>query len=240
MMLKRPLRIFARSAALIGTTGLIALAGAGMASAHVTAQPSTVAKGSTGEITLRVPDEDAHAGTIKVALTLPLDHPIASVSTKPVPGWTAQTTTTKLDKPVRTDEGAELTEAVRTVTWTADPGTRIEPEQFQEFTFLAEQIPESTDQLLLPATQTYDNGDVVQWDQPPAAPGAPEPEHPAPSVTLVAKTTTQTVTPTSATQSTGGQDAMARWLAGVGLGLAVIGLGVALTSTLRGRRGPSA
>lgn len=238
-MLNRPLRLFARASAVIGTAGLVALAGAGMASAHVTAQPGTAVKGSTSEITFRVPDEDDQAGTVKVTVTLPSDHPFASVNTKPIPGWTAEVAMAKLDKPVRTDSGAELTDVPHTVTWTANPGTRINPEQFQEFTILVETIPTETDKLLLPAVQTYDNGNVVQWDQPPAAPGAPEPEHPAPSVNLVADTSTQSVAPTSATQTTG-QDATARWLAGIGLGLAVIGLGIALAGAFRGRRGSSA
>lgn len=227
----RPLRVFTRAAAVTGTAGLVVLAGAGMASAHVTAQPGTAVKGSTGEITFRVPDEEARAGTVRLDVTLPLDHPIASVRTKSVPGWTAQIATAKLDKPVRTDEGAELTEAVRTVTWTANPGTRIEPGQFQEFTILAETMPESTDKLVLPATQTYDNGEVMRWDQPPAAPGAPEPEHPAPTVTLLAGPANL-----DGASATPGADVSARWLGGTAVVLGALGLGVAVGAVLVARR----
>jgi periplasmic copper chaperone A len=236
----RPLRRFTRVAAVIATTGLVALAGAGVASAHVTVQPGTAAKGSNGDITFRVPDEDQSAGTVKVEVTLPLDHPIASVSTKAIPGWTAQTTNAKLDKPVKTSGGADVTEAVRTITWTAQPGTRIEPGQSQGFTMTASTLPDDTDKLVMPATQTYDNGKVVRWDQPPAAPGTPKPEHPAPTVTLTANTTAAQGTPgqvnTADSQDMSGQDGMARWLGGIAIGLAVIALGIALGAARRGRR----
>jgi periplasmic copper chaperone A len=225
----RPPQPVIRVATLVGTTGLVALLGAGIASAHVTAQPGTAVKGSTSEIVFRVPDEDARAGTVKVEVTLPLDHPIPSVSTKPVPGWTAQSTKVKLDKPIRTDEGTEVTDAVQTVTWTAEPGTRIAPGQFEEFTILASTLPDNTDKLVMPATQTYDDGKVVRWDQQPAAPGAPEPDNPAPAVTLL----TNAANPPSAAP---GQDTTARWLAGFAVALAALGLGVAFGAVLRGRR----
>jgi periplasmic copper chaperone A len=243
MTMNRPLRRLTRTAAVIATTGLVALAGAGVASAHVTAQPGTAAKGSIGEITFRVPDEDPSAGTIKLEVTLPLDHPIASVSTTPIPGWTAQTTMAKLDKPVKTADGTEITQAVQTITWTAQPGTRIQPGQAQNFTIMAKTIPNDTDKLLMPATQTYDNGEVERWDQPPAAPGTPKPEHPAPLVTLTANTTAAQgmsgmpgQVNTAASQDMSGPDTTARWLGGIALGLAVIALGIALSSARRGRR----
>lgn len=242
-MMYRPLRLFARAAAVISTTGLAALLGAGIASAHVEASPSTAAKGSTGEITLRVPAEEAHAATVKVEVTLPLDHPIASVSVKPVPGWSTQVQTAKLDKPIKTDEGAELTEAVHTITWTAGAGTSIQPGQFQEFTILAESLPDDTNQLVMPTTQTYDDGTVAQWNQPPAAPGAAEPDNPAPSVTLTADTAkpgaVSAASPTQATPAAPGQDGTARGLAGTAVGLAVLGLIVALGALVRGRRAQS-
>lgn len=230
----RPLRLFTRTATVAATTGLVALLGTGIASAHVTAQPGTAAKGSTGEIVFRVPDEDAHAGTVKLEVNLPLDHPIASVSVKPIPGWTAQTVTAKLAKPITTDDGTEVTDAVQTITWTADTGTRIAPGQFQEFTILADTLPDNTNRLVMPTTQTYDNGTVIRWDQTPAAPGVAEPDHPAPTVTLIAGTTAED-NPSAPASAAPGQDTTARWLAGTALGLAALGLGVALGAVLRGR-----
>ena len=46
-------------------------------------------------------------------------------------------------------------ETVRTITWTAGPGVRIRPGEYQEFDVSAGPLPEDTDQLVLPAVQTY-------------------------------------------------------------------------------------
>lgn len=46
---------------------------------------------------LRVPDESDTAGTVGLEVTLPADHPLSSVRTTPVPGWTATTTKAAVD-----------------------------------------------------------------------------------------------------------------------------------------------
>ena len=46
------------------------------------------------------------------------------------------------------------------------------------------QLPD-TDTVSFPATQTYSDGSIVKWDQPPL-PGGGEPEHPAPMLNLAA------------------------------------------------------
>ena len=100
-----------------------------------------------------------------------------------MPGWKAAVTMAKLDKPVEV-HGAEVTEAVSKVTWTANPGTRINPGEFAGVRALrAARCPE-TDELVMPAIQTYDNKKVVAWDAPPPTEGGEEPEHPAPAIAL--------------------------------------------------------
>lgn len=91
-------------------------------------------------------------------------------------------TRTALDPPLERN-GRTVTEVVGTVTWTAMPGTRIGPGEFLEFPLSLGPLPTDTELLLLPATQAYDDGEVVAWNEPPAADGA-EPEHPAPAVAL--------------------------------------------------------
>ena len=63
--------------------------GAAPAFAHVPAQPGDAAQGSYSVVSLRVPNESDTAGTVKLEVTLPADHPLSSVRTTPVPGWTA-------------------------------------------------------------------------------------------------------------------------------------------------------
>lgn len=236
---KRSPHAFVRIGTVVAMAALAAVAGAGFASAHVTAQPDTAEKGSYSKITFRVPNEDAQAGTVKLEVTLPLDHPIASVSTKPVPGWTVQATKAKLPAPIQSGEGEQITEAVQKLSWTADPGVRVGPGQFQEFDVSAGPLPGNTEQLVFPATQTYDNGKVVKWDAPPPPPGTQEPEHPAPAVKLVAMSSGQpggghhgTTTAPGATS----EDRSARWLGGIGVVLGALGLGVGLGALVLGRR----
>ena len=68
-----------------------------------------------------MPTESDTASTTKLEANLPTGTPIASVSLKPLPGWTAKTTTTKLATPIKSDDG-EITEAVSKIDWTASPG----------------------------------------------------------------------------------------------------------------------
>jgi uncharacterized protein YcnI len=217
-----------------------ALIGAAPALAHVTAQPGTAEQGGYSVIALRVPTESDTAGTVQLQVTLPLDHPITSVRTTPRPGWTATMTRTPLNPPVEVN-GRTVTEAVSAVTWTADPGTRIGPGEFAEFPLSLGPLPTGTDRLVLPTVQTYDDGEVVAWDQPPAADGS-EPERPAPAVTLTPAADGATDAATDATvpvapAATGsGTDTTARWLGGAGLLVGALGLGVGGGAVLRSRR----
>jgi uncharacterized protein YcnI len=169
-------------------TGAIvaALLFAGPALAHVTVNPKEATQGGYTKVTFRVPNEKDNANTVKVEVDLPANTPIASVSLKPLPGWTAQTVKSKLATPIKTHDG-ELTEAITKITWTADANSAIKPGQFQEFDVSLGPLPE-TDQIVLKALQTYSDGDVVRWIDEPSTNGA-EVEHPAPVLKLVAKGT---------------------------------------------------
>jgi hypothetical protein len=71
---------------------------------------------------------------------------------------------------------------VSKITW---QGGVIKPGEFEEFDVSVGALPEDEDYILFPAIQTYQNGEVVRWIDKPAAPGAEEPERPAPKLTLV-------------------------------------------------------
>lgn len=164
------------------TTTLLGIVAA-PALAHVTVHPERVSKGDHVKLTFRVPNEQDHAATTKLQLTLPTDTPIPSVSVKPHPGWSFQIKKSTLDKPIRTGHGS-TTRVVSRITWTADNrAAAIRPDQFDEFAVSGGPIPEKPSTLRFPAVQTYTNGDTVRWIQT-AAPGAPEPEHPAPTLKL--------------------------------------------------------
>ncbi|MBV6703400.1 YcnI family protein [Kitasatospora aureofaciens] len=172
-----------RAAAAAVLAGAAVLATAVPAFAHVTVQPGTAPQGGFPAVAFRVPDESDTASTTKLEVTLPADHPVASVATEAVPGWTATVEKTKLATPLKTDDGDRITEAVSKITWTANAGAKIAPGQFQDFRISLGPLPTDTDKLVFKALQTYDDGTVVRWIDE-SAPGQAEPQHPAPALTL--------------------------------------------------------
>ncbi|AZM54263.1 hypothetical protein DMA15_18250 [Streptomyces sp. WAC 01529] len=171
--------------AAVGTVAASAvLVLSGPAFAHVSVSPEgEAAKGGYATVNFKVPNEMDDAATNKVEVSFPGDHPLASVMTQPVPGWTAKVTKSKLDKPLEI-HGEKIDEAVTKVTWTAD-GKGIQPGSFQKFPVSMGQLPEDADELVFKAIQTYDNKEVVRWIEPQQK-GQEEPEHPAPTLQLTA------------------------------------------------------
>ncbi len=203
------------------------------ASAHVTINTlGPVTKGSFAKLGFSVPNERDDAGTVKVSVQLPTDHPLAFVSVQPVPGWDITTTTRKLEQPLE-GEGSSITEVVDTITWTATGDTQIAPGQFQLFWISAGQMPTDADTLTFPAIQTYSSGEEVPWIE--TAGGGAEPEHPAPSVQLVAADSAATpaaVTPTD------DSDSSSDTLAIVALIVGGVGLVAAIAALVLARRTP--
>ncbi|MET9292212.1 YcnI family protein [Streptomyces sp. NPDC003077] len=154
--------------------------------AHVSVQPGQAEQGGYATINFKVPNERDNASTVKLEVTLPTDHPLASAMPQPVPGWKVEVTKAKLAKPIEM-HGEKVTEAPSKITWTADGG-KIEPGQFQQFPVSVGQLPKDADQIVFKALQTYDNKEVVRWIEP-AQEGQKEPDNPAPVLKLVAATT---------------------------------------------------
>ncbi len=113
-------------------------------------------RGATAIVTFQVPNE-SNTGAATTALTVTLPN-VASARTETIPGWTA-----KLDRDAASG-------SVRSVTWTAAPNGGIGVDQFALFR-ISVQLPD-TDTVSFPATQTYSDGTVVKWDQPPLPGGA--------------------------------------------------------------------
>jgi uncharacterized protein YcnI len=172
-----------RAAAAIGLALGLLVVGAAAASAHVTVSPSSLPRGATAELTFRVPDEEAHAATVRVDIQVPTSTPIAQLLARPVPGWTITLHRVQLAHPIVTDDG-RFTSAIDEVSWS---GGRIEPGEYQDFSLSADPLPENADQVVFKAVQTYSDGDVVRWIDTPG-PGDAEPEHPAPVLHLTAGT----------------------------------------------------
>jgi uncharacterized protein YcnI len=228
----------ARTAAVAALAGAMVVGTAISASAHVGVLPDSTVSGHESQLTFRVPDESETASTIKLVVTLPQDRPFTDVSTQPMPGWTAAVAEAPLPKPVNVG-GATITKAPRTVTWTALPGYKIAPGEYQNFYLATDALP-AAGEMVLPVAQHYSDGTVVHWTEPTVA-GKPEPEHPAPvfTVTAAIETTAADVaagaTPAAKAQASGTaapaastSDSTARVLGGVALLVALVAGGLVL------------
>jgi uncharacterized protein YcnI len=223
-------RRLALAAATIPVAVALALAAPLAASAHVHVVPETAPPGDNAILAFKVPTESATASTVKLEVDFPTDHPFTSVEYQPLTGWKAVVTTSKLPKPVKTDEGA-ITTGVTKVVWTADPGDGIAPGAFQQFVVSAGAVPD-TGKVLLPATQTYSDGSVVKWNEPTPASGD-EPEHPAPTLYINDTPPADpdqgigpaTSAPTVAAAPSGNGSSASDGL-GLGVGIGGLGLGI--------------
>ena len=193
------------------------------ASAHVTVSSPDAAAGGFGKVVFRVPTESDTASTTKIRITLPEDTPFAFVSVQPKSGWTIDVRQAKLDEPI-TSHGTTLSEAVRTVTWTAQ-GDGIAPGEFDEFALSLGQFPD-VKTLSFAAVQTYDDGEVVAWDQPTDK-GGEEPERPAPTLELA------TTGDAPAARAQESDDGLARLMSGVAVAAALVAVVLALQNRRR-------
>ena len=216
-----------------GVTAVLAMGLAVPGSAHVTLSEKEVASGSYARIDVRVPNESDEAATVKVEMTLPEDHPLVSVSTKAVPGWTVAVDKRTLDEPVNA-HGRDFDEVVSTVTWTADSDeTGIGVGEFGEFGLSLGPMPDDVGAtLVFKIVQTYSDGEEAPWIEAPEA-GRPEPEHPAPVLTVVDGDTMADATSNQAADADTNPDADGRTFPLVLAIVALVLAGIAVTRTRR-------
>jgi uncharacterized protein YcnI len=188
--------------------------------AHVHASSDHAVRGGWAIVTFQVPNESS-TGAATTALTVVLPD-VASAGTETMPGWTA-----RLDRDTASG-------TVRSVTWMAAPNGGIPVDQFGLFR-ISVKLPD-TDTVSFPATQTYSDGTVVKWDQPPL-PGGGEPERPAPMLALAARPVAPPEHQTSPSasmdqpaphRSKSSPDNTARLLAGAALLVGALGISLAL------------
>lgn len=183
------------------------LNGAATASAHVHADADKPAPGAFTVVTFQVPGE-SEKGTLTTRLSVKLPD-VASARTEVMPGWTGS-----LDR----DTAAGT---FRSVTWTADPKVGISSDQFALFR-VSVKLPDA-DSVAFPTTQTYSDGTVVRWAQPPL-PGGGEPDHPAPMISLTGAAPSAMDDHEMTARAAPSADNTARWLAGGAILLAAAGV----------------
>ncbi len=230
-------RWYSRTVSRTAIVGLAATAGIALfaipALAHITVTPGSAQGGTAAVLTFHVPNEESKADTTRVDVQIPTDHPIAQLLVKPVPGWAISVKTITLAKPLVTDDGS-FSQAVSEVIWS---GGQIAPGQFQDFSVSADPLPQGVSSLAFKAIQTYSNGDVVRWIDV-SQPGQPEPDHPAPVLTLTtgpAAAAPAAGTSAATTSASGGSDGLARAIAVGGVVIGLLGLALGGLSWRRGK-----
>ncbi len=178
-------RLIRRLMTVVAGSSALLIAGATMASAHVTVVAPGATQGGYAVLTFRVPTESATASTTGLKVQLPPDQPLASASVQPKPGWAIKVTKRKLDTPIKTDDG-EIGEAVSEIEWTATSSAGgIKPGQFDQFLISVGPLPKAPI-MVFKAIQRYSDGNQVAWIEQAAAGSTTEPAHPAPTLTLAA------------------------------------------------------
>ncbi len=221
--------LWKRVTVVAGTAAALTLALAGPAAAHVGVSSESAVQGGYSTVTFKVPNESDEAATTKLEVNLPQDAPVASVSLRPVPGWTAVAEKAKLATPIEA-HGTQITEAVSKITWTASGGAGIKPGEFQTFDVSMGPLPQA-EQMIFKSLQTYSDGTVVRWIDEPSTDGT-EPESPAPVLKLAAAAGAAAPAPTSAVGSPPVAEAAASntgtilGVIGILLGLAALTLGL--------------
>ena len=214
------------------------------ASAHVTVDPPSAPQGSTVKLSFLAPNEEASAKMTELAVSFPVppETPIPTVTVEAKAGWTVKVTTTKLAKPLVTDDGS-IDDIVSLIDWKAiTPADGIAVGQFGEFTIDADGLPDNESQVVFKAIQTYSNGDIVRWIDP-VTPGGPEADHPTPILELTkpggdatATTAPSSDTGTGTVASASTKDNSARALGIIGIALGAVALLFATGALMRKRR----
>jgi uncharacterized protein YcnI len=173
-----PRNALTRTLAGLGAGLALAVAVPLAASAHVTINPNQAAAGSYAYVTFRVPNESETASTVALDIHLPTDTPFTYVGYQPVAGWTGALTTGTLPTPVQI-AGNTITEAPTDLVLTAAPGSGVAPGQLQTFVVALGAVPD-VGSVVIPVTQTYSDGKVVEWKATPAQVAADDSLEPAP------------------------------------------------------------
>ena len=162
---------------LILVAALGALAVPASAQAHVSLHPNTLPTGSGPTVDIRVPNETNNARTVKVDVQIPPG--FTFLAPEPLAGWTVKINTEKLATPIKTDDGT-VTEQPTEIVWTAAKGRGTPANEFQNFPLQMVVAGRDGDVLSFKTVQTYSDGSVVRWIEPPDG------EHPAPTVNVTA------------------------------------------------------
>jgi uncharacterized protein YcnI len=164
-------------------SALVLALGAGGASAHVGVDQDEIAAGESTVLTFSVGHGCAGSPTNSMRFQVPADVLNAQPLVKP--GWDISIEREQLQAPVESGHGQEQTDRVAVVTFTATEGNAL-PNDYRDTFSLAFRAPETEGELFFKVVQGCEEGENP-WIEERDGTGE-EPEHPAPSVQVVAAT----------------------------------------------------
>jgi len=204
-------------------TVLAALVAVPAAAAHVTINPGEWEAGGFARFTIRVPTE-RDVPTTEVTIRFP--EAVTSARFMPAPGWQRTSEMEQLEEPIQQGEGDPITERLASVTWT---GGSIAADEFMEFG-VSFRVPETPgEQLVFPAIQTYQGGEVVEWI------GPEDSDTPAPVITILEPASEEEEAPAEEeTEEPAAESAPAVSVETEDSGRANLALGLAIAALLAG------
>lgn len=218
-----------RSRLLLMFAALVALMLPATAAAHISVSPETAPAGGYAMLDFSVPHGCDAAATNQIAVRMPAQ--VISATPEEVAGWTLKVKEGKLPEPVE-QHGEQVTEGVREVTWTGGP---LPDGHLQRFGLSVAFAGESGEMAPFKIIQGCVNGEETGWIQEVTTDG-PDPELPAPTVTLTAAEHSDDGAEPAAVVSNASESSSSNGLAIAALIVGALGLilgGVALGRTRR-------
>jgi periplasmic copper chaperone A len=163
-------------------TGLIVLASAGVASAHVSILEQEVEAGAFALLTFQVPHGCDESPTTEIRIQIPVETPQVTPTVNA--NWEVAMTMEPLDEPVEGRFGEQLTERVAEVVYTAKTPLGAE---FRDVFVLSIPIPDDLAGTVLhfPTIQTCEAGETAWIEIPAEGQSEDDLESPAPAVEVV-------------------------------------------------------
>jgi uncharacterized protein YcnI len=216
-------------------SALLLALGAGAASAHVGVDHDEIVAGESTVLTFSVGHGCAGSPTTSMKFQVPTDVLNAQPLVKP--GWDISIEREQLAAPVESGHGQEQTDRVAVVTFTATEGNAL-PSDYRDTFSLSFRAPETEGELFFKVVQGCEEGEnawIEEWDGT-----GEEPEHPAPSVQVVAALADAGATPVAdvgtAAPVDGDDDGDSNGLAIAALIVGGLGLVAGGAALVRGRR----
>ena len=223
-------RTLARLGASAGAAGLLTLAVAAPASAHVTVTPSDTAAGAYTVLTFSVPH--GCDGSPTTAVTIQMPEEIVAVTPTRNAYYGVEKNLVKLDEPIEDAHGNTITERVGQVVYTSKLPL---PDGYRDTMELSLQLPDEAGKTLaFPVIQKCEKGQTGWTELAAEGQDTEELEHPAPTVTITEASGDSADTTAPEASEDDGDDGDGLAIAGLVVGaLGVAVGGVALSRTRR-------